>query len=76
MTSEQLGAVLEAVERDWPARYAEIYLLPYTGMRPGELYALQWGDVDEQRATHARMRKKQEPDSIAKVLAPAPVSTR
>ena len=32
--------------------------------------------LDEQRATHARMRKKQEPDSNAKVLAPAPVSTR
>ncbi len=49
LTAEELGAVLEVVERELPERFAEVYVLAYTGMRPGELYSLQWTDIDEAR---------------------------
>lgn len=50
LTTHELGALLSAVRIDFPHRYAEIYILALTGMRPGELYALRWGDLDENRA--------------------------
>jgi integrase len=41
---EQLGHLLQVVEKHWPQWYAEVYVLAYTGMRVGELYALEWTD--------------------------------
>lgn len=44
LSREELGQLVDAVEERWRV---EVYLLAYTGMRPGELYALEWGDIDE-----------------------------
>ena len=45
--AEQLGALLEACARFAPTRYAEVVTLALTGVRAGELYGLEWGDLDE-----------------------------
>ena len=47
LSAEQLGRLLDAVSTVAPDRYAEIVILSHTGMRPGELYALTWSDIDE-----------------------------
>lgn len=44
LTATELSALVASVEE---SRYAEVYVLAYTGMRPGELFALEWGDIDE-----------------------------
>ncbi len=49
LNQEELAKLLEAVKRQTPERYAEVYLLAYSGMRAGELYALDWDDLDEAR---------------------------
>ena len=46
LTRAQLDEVLEAVREVHPEWYPEVYTLAHTGMRPGELYALQWRDID------------------------------
>ena len=46
LTRDELAQVLEAVHGAMPDWFAEIYTLAHTGMRPGELYALTWEDVD------------------------------
>ena len=46
LTHEQLDTYLDAVRQARPGWYAELYTLAHTGMRPGELYALTWADVD------------------------------
>lgn len=43
LSRAQLGALVEAVDA---SRRTEVYVLAYTGMRAGELYALEWGDID------------------------------
>ena len=45
LTKEQLKDLLDAVKQYFPDRYAEVFLLAYTGMRAGELYALRWEDI-------------------------------
>jgi integrase len=46
--ADEAGRMLDAHTND-PEQYAWYMLAFSTGMRPGELRALQWGDVDEQR---------------------------
>lgn len=44
---EQLLALLGAVRVQAPDWYDEVFTTAFTGMRPGELYALRWDDMDE-----------------------------
>lgn len=43
LSPEELRALLDEIPPDWRA---EAYTIAVTGMRPGELYALTWPDVD------------------------------
>lgn len=45
ITADELGALLAAVQKNSPERYAEVLVLAFTGLRSGELYALQWDDI-------------------------------
>jgi integrase len=47
LTAEQLGALLGAVRVHAPDWFDEVFTCAISGMRPGELYALRWEDVDE-----------------------------
>jgi integrase len=49
LTPRQLGRLLDTIERVWPGWHAEVFTLAFSGMRPSELYALQWDDIDERR---------------------------
>lgn len=49
LTRSELADLLAGVKRFAPDRYAEVYLLAYTGMRAGELFALHFEDLDEKR---------------------------
>jgi integrase len=46
LTVQQLRELLALVRDQHPAWYAEVYTLAFSGMRPGELYALSWTDAD------------------------------
>lgn len=46
LTAEQLGKLLSVVKGKHPGFYAEVFILAMAGCRPGELYALTWGDID------------------------------
>lgn len=46
LTSSELRRYLEVFRDTYPDRFAEVLTLAHTGMRPGELYALRWEDVD------------------------------
>jgi len=46
MTAEQLARFLETVRTWRPDHYLDVYTLAMTGLRVGELYGLQWQDVD------------------------------
>lgn len=46
LTVEELGKLLKVLREKHNSWYAEVYTMAYSGMRPGELYALTWGDVD------------------------------
>lgn len=55
LTVDELVRLLEAVSQHYPAWYAEVVMLAQTGMRPGELYGLEWRDVDvARRCVHIR----------------------
>jgi integrase len=49
LTVEELGRFVETARTRWADWYAEVYVLAYSGMRPGELYALYWEDADFER---------------------------
>ena len=49
LSAEQLKTVLASIKRHFPNWYAEVHIIAYTGMRPSELYALKWDDVDYTR---------------------------
>jgi len=59
LTPDELRRLLEEVGQEW---HAEVFAAAMTGMRPGELYALTWTDVDldrgriHVRASHHRGR--------------------
>lgn len=46
LKAEQLRELVDAAKHFTPTRHAEIATLAYTGMRPGEMYALLWEDID------------------------------
>ncbi len=56
LSAAELGRVVAEVDRAAPKRHTEVYLLAFTGMRAGELYALEWRDVDEARGLIALER--------------------
>ena len=49
LTEEELSKFLDAVKTYAPDRYAEIATMALTGMRPGEVYALDWDSIDIKR---------------------------
>ena len=68
LSREQLGALVDTVDERWRA---EVYLLSFTGMRPGELYALEWGDIDEvEGCIHVRRAHKRGKVESTKTDAP------
>ncbi len=46
LTSEEVGAFLDTVKKRAPAFYAFFLCAVESGLRQGELIALQWGDLD------------------------------
>ena len=55
LTPAQVGALLDAVRREYPQWYAEVFTLVFSGLRVGELYALSWDDIDpEAEVIHIR----------------------
>jgi integrase len=46
LTREEAQTFLAAIEKHWPEHYAFFLCALRTGMRLGELLALQWGDLD------------------------------
>ncbi|MFT5430773.1 MAG: integrase, partial [Myxococcota bacterium] len=49
LTAPELGAFVRAAQQLTPDRYAEIVTLAFTGIRPSELYGLQWDDIEADR---------------------------
>jgi len=45
LTTSELARLLMTAKDHFPEWYAEIATTAYTGMRPGELYALTWSDL-------------------------------
>lgn len=49
LSPDGLRSLLETVRDSFPEWHAETFVLALSGMRPGELYALHWEHVDEER---------------------------
>ena len=72
LSKKQLAAVVKAVD---PSRYAEVYILAYTGLRPGELYTLEWGDVNwSEGCIHIRRSHRRGHVEATKTDAPRDVA--
>ena len=71
MSPEELSALLAAAEQD--ARHYPLFLLlARTGLRPGEAFALQWGDLD----FHARELRVERSWSLRRIETPKTGRTR
>src|SRR5262249_40384242 len=71
MSPEQVSAFLSAAKQD--ARHYPLFLLlARTGLRPGEAFGLQWGDLDH-RARELRVERSW---SLRKVETPKTGTTR
>ena len=46
MSYPQVRAILDDIEVNAPSWHTEVYTMVFSGMRPSELYALTWADVD------------------------------
>jgi len=76
LTDEELAGLVDACREEYPQRYAEVATLGYTGVRAGELYALEWDDIDLARGRivistsvwrgkHVTSTKTQDPRRVA-----------
>ena len=55
LSAHGLKALLLAARQYTPDRYAELVVMGFTAMRPGEVYALRWDDVELDTGTiHVR----------------------
>jgi len=55
LEEEQVGRLLKAAEKHLPDHALMIRLLFYTGVRQGEAFGLQWGDIDfTRKVVHVR----------------------
>ena len=55
LSHPQVRIVLDDVEANAPKWYTEVYVTVYSGMRPSELYALVWEDIDfDEGVIHVR----------------------
>lgn len=48
LTERDLALLLATFERRFPAWATEVRVMMFSGLRAGELYALEWGDLDEE----------------------------
>lgn len=46
LTATELEDLLANIKQYHPGRYPEVYVLAYTGIRAGELFALRWEDIE------------------------------
>ena len=70
LTQPQLTRLLQVVNAHLPEWHAEVFTLALTGMRPGELYGLQWKDIDLKGGViHVRKSVSSSPEG-PKVLLP------
>ena len=51
LSAEQIAEMLVIVRNKHEARLPEVAMLAFTGMRPGELYALRWKHIDLDEGT-------------------------
>ena len=72
LTPDQLSALLEAIEQDPNTQAANFMKMAlFTGMRRGELFKLQWQDVDFDRGfIHIRDPKGGQDQKIPRTLRP------
>jgi integrase len=68
---KQLRGVVAGVEQYAPQRLAETFVLAYSGIRAGEMFALRWKDIDEKgRFLNVRRSVRRGQVSAVKTKAP------